>query len=370
LLACMAPVLFWQALANVGLPMAVSWNGFQTAKAAQARMRTAENDAGILSVVADDSVATLALSGYAKEPLATAAVFVIAQSSVASGLSAAERAMLIERAVEFHKRDKLVQVLALEQAVSRSDYKAAFQHLDALAKMRAEVIAPILDNFQPLLAQTEGRKILEEALSDDPTWAAMFWSRVPTERAQLAGYRTLKNQLDPSLRSDDIQRLLNSLVINELYDDGIALVESLGTQKIQPSRFIDSTSFPPIGWTVQKDANIAFSETAPRQYSVFLARTHAGALASQVVVASGGEYNLTVGDIEGKLKPYLKWRLQCISKVEQRFEAPLGRSILLPDDCPHWLLTLYGDAWDASTDVAGQIGLIDFTREPDKGPAA
>ncbi len=358
--ALLAPVLFWQATSNAGVSHLGFWNGFRTAELARSILAPQANDqSGVILGISETSLA-LARQSYASEPLATTSLAILSQSPSIQQ-SPERRKALIEGTVRLHKRDKLAQALAIEEALRETNYERAFSHFDDLAEMRSEMVRPLIEALQPLLVSDEGRAVLTDALREQPVWSRQLWNSIPNGDEEFDGYLTLREENQPDLDDQALGKLVAALARRGRIAEAHALAKSSLGDALDERWFVDSPTLPPFGWTFSMGANASMVESAERTYSFFIARAQSALLAKQLVSLPPGQYRLS-----GQVTPQssvgaIGGRLTCDEAPRENAETRefnLDDTITIGPDCSVYQVEIYGDAWNATTDVRGEIHQI------------
>ncbi len=357
----LAPILFWQSASNAGVPQAASWNGFETSKLAQAQLQIDSEDGAFTRLTAPPAALSLATKGYIMEPMATTGLMILSLDP-AMTQDQQRRSALVLKTVELHKRDKLAQALAMEEAIESEDYSYTFARFDDLAAMRLETVGPLVSALQPLLETEEKRARLREALEEQPRWSDKFWQSVPADDRQFGGYLTLRDELEPEFDIETKNRLVAIFVRRGMRAEAFSLVEdSFEQQTIDQFGYVNSPEFPPIGWQLTTGSNASLEVAGGGNYRVFLARSQADALARQLVNLPAGDYILSATAQPSSMLDFLSLRLLCIgetSRQSRTLRAELNQPFSIGADCSDYILEIYGDAWNSPTDVRGELGSL------------
>lgn len=358
-----APILFWQSASNAGVPQAASWNGFQTSKLARGLLQIESDDGDFVRFVAPPSALSLAARGYIMEPMATTSLVILAKAPELEG-DPQRRNSLILGSVELHKRDRLAQAFAIEEALRNANYAYVYERFDDLAALRLETVGPLVSALQPLLENEEGRASLREALEKRPRWSDKFWGNVPTADLQFAGYLALRDELEPEFDLETKNRLVATFVRRGMRAEAFSLVEdSFEQQTIDQFGYINSSEFPPIGWQLTKSSSASLEEAGEGSYRVFLARSQADVLARQLVKLPPGDYQLSATAQPSSMFDFLSLRLLCVgetSRPSRTLRAELNQPFPIEADCSDYILEIYGDAWNSATDMRGELGSLNL----------
>jgi hypothetical protein len=358
--ALLAPVLFWQATSNAGVSHLGFWNGFRTAELARSTLTPQADDQGGVSLGISEISLALARRSYASEPLATTSLTILSQSP--SILQEPERRKaLIEGTVRLHRRDKLAQALAIEEALREADYERAFSHFDDLAEMRSDMVQPLIEALQPLLVSDEGRAVLADALSEQPVWSRQLWNSIPAGDEEFDGYLTLREENQPNLDDQALGKLVAALAQRGRIAEAHALAETSLGDALDEHWFVDSPTLPPFGWTFSMGANASMVVSAERTYSFFIARAQSALLARQIVSLPPGQYRMSGQVTPRSSSGAISGRLRCDERSNKTTATRVFNfddTITVGPDCTVYQVEIYGDAWNATTDVRGEINQV------------
>jgi hypothetical protein len=365
LLLLAAPLVCLQAAVNAGADdprWAHRWNGFRMAEDARGRLSgDPENPQAGLRMA--PGAAKLARGAYAREPLASDAVFVLAlaQAPLSQDYEASAGA---EQGARLDKRNALLQLLMIADAASREDFPALFDHADILAATHPglgnAVLAPLFDK----LGNPEVVPIVADALAHSPRWAATFRRYVPKDEAALRNYLALRRQAGFRERWDSDAQLVAALTQKGLFREAFATWREIEGADADRFGFVTGDSFAPIGWQLvvrgDRVAHIADDGTM----TVSVERGAGGELARQLLQLAPGRYRLETRIASTDADPPLWVALPCASApdaprqpLKAHVEFTVGEG-----GCPaHWLI-LGASALESRHGVEAKLARWRFTR--------
>jgi len=341
-LAMAAPLAGLQAIVNSGgdAPRwARNWNGFRMADEARGRLSgDPENPQAGLTLGA--GAAELARAAYAREPLATDALLVIAlaESGTANEYHATPTATL---GAKIDKRNALLELLLIADAARREDYNAMSHHADILAAahpgLARTVLAPLFDQ----LGDPAVLPIVSDALNNKARWAAAFESYVPRDEAALRNYLTLRRQAPAGTRWESDEKLVAALADRGLYDEAFAMWRFAADAPGNRYGFMTDEHFAPIGWQLVVRGDRTAQVDGEGALSVSVERGAGGELARQLLDLPAGRYRLETTIEASDTEAPLWISLTCAAgggeqrkPLKAKMEFVVGGS-----DCQaHWLV--------------------------------
>ncbi|HTM95449.1 MAG TPA: hypothetical protein VL100_06505 [Croceibacterium sp.] len=365
LLLAAAPFAFLQAMVNSGADAprwARDWNGFRMADDARRRLSgDPENPQGGLTMGA--GAPALARAAYAREPLASDAVFVLAlaQSPLGAEYQAGPTATL---GAAIDKRNALLELLLIADAARRQDFQAMFGYADVLAAahptLARSVLAPLFDR----LGDPAAMPIVATALANKARWAGAFKSYVPRDEAALRNYLALRRQAPAGDHWESDEKLVGALVDRRMYEEAFATWRSLAGAAGNQFGFVSDDHFAPIGWrlVVRGDRVARIGDDGTMTLSV--ERGAGGELARQLLDLPAGRYRLETSIASTDSEPPLWVELRC-ANAKDAPRQPLKAHVEFTVDeggCPAYWLTIGASALESRHGVEATLGRWQFSR--------
>lgn len=360
-----APLVCLQAAANAGMPVPQwvrAWNGFRLADDARERLSgDARNPQA--GVAAGPGALELARAAYAREPLASNALFVLALAQVP--LTEDYRAGPIAReGVLLDKRSALLQLLMITDAATRRDYPELFAHADLLAAAHPDLAEAVLAPLFARLGDPAVVPIVAAALADDPRWAPAFKRHVPDTDAALTNYAALRRQTGVGERWESDEKLVAAFADKGRYDEAFGLWRSLEGANADAYGFFADARFAPIGWRLTERGERSARILADGTMTVRVERGAGGELARRLLQLPPGRYRLEVGIAANERDPLLV-TLHCARRASNAARRPLtARTEFTVGDvrCPAYWLILDGSALDRRHGIDATLSGWRFTR--------
>ena len=365
LLLAATPVAFLQALVNSGgdAPRwARDWNGFRMADDARGRLSgDPENPQKGLTMGA--GAPALARAAYAREPLASDAVFVLAlaQSPLDQEYRAGPTARL---GAEIDKRNALLELLLIADAARRQDFPAMFGYADVLAAahptLARSVLAPLFDR----LGDPAAMPIVATALANNARWAGAFKSYVPRDEAALRNYLTLRHQAPAGERWESDEKLVGALVDHRMYEEAFATWRSLADADGNQFGFVTDDHFAPIGWrlVVRGDRVARIGDDGTMTLSVD--RGAGGELARQLLDLPAGRYRLEAKIASPDAEPPLWVELRCATAKNAPRQPLTAQAEFTVNEagCPAYWLTIGASALESRHGVEATLSGWRFSK--------
>lgn len=367
LLLLAAPFAYFQAAANSGLDAprwARAWNGFRLAEEARGRLSgdPQKPEAGL---TLGPRAEALARAAYAREPLASNALFVLALAQ--SPLTDNYRAGTIARqGAALDRRHGLLQLLLVADAAAREDFDDLFAHADLLAAAHPDlaqvVLAPLFDR----LGDPEVLPLVERALAGKLRWAAAFKRTVPQDTAALRNYLTLRREAGLGVQWESDGALVGALADNGLYDDAFALWRGIVGGDADRFGFVADAAYAPIGWRLASGGEGAARIGEDGTMFVWLQRGADAVLARQLLALPPGRYRLETRIESPNADPPLTIALHCatasVAPGQTRPLAARTDFVVNAGSCPAYWLVLGGSALDSRHDLEATLGNWRFSR--------
>jgi hypothetical protein len=288
-----APFAGLQALVNSGgdaPPWARAWNGFRMAEAARGLLSgDPENPQAGVTMAA--GAPALARAGYAREPLASDAIFVLALAQAPLG-EEYRAGPVAKLGAAIDKRNALLELLLIADAARRGDYRAMFDYADVLAAahptLARSVLAPLFDR----LGDPAALPIVGPALADNARWADAFKSYVPKDEAAFRNYLALRRHAPVGDHWESDEKLVTALADHHMYKEAFEIWRLVADTDRNRFGFVADGRFAPIGWqlTVRGDRVARIGDDGTM--SVTVERGAGGELARQLLELSPGRYRL------------------------------------------------------------------------------
>ncbi|KLI63711.1 hypothetical protein [Aurantiacibacter marinus] len=364
-IAALAPIVGLQSLANANLaiPPAQHWNGFQTAKFALARLEAGEVvDGEVPQFSIREPGPDLARMAFASEPLASDALFVLAvEAQEQRGEEAARE--IVQLAGQLEQRNRYVGILRMQNALADENIDDAFAVLDQFALVNPDMAGPLVTAMTPLLAEPVTLSSMAEALSRDPVWAEDFWIFAPRNPETVAGLIELRSRVDTGTSAESDELLMAAAVQQNRHADALAMWDRLAGESASRLAYIPDESYAPIGWDFEKTGRKSVNVTGSGGYRIFVAGNSDGAIGQQLVRLEPGQYVLEIQGDDAVIAR-LRSALRCANSdanpqwqqgaEETRFTVAAGCTI-------HWLM-LGADTFEQRNPIEGMLSRIDFRR--------
>lgn len=360
-----APVACLQAQVNSGgdAPRWVrDWNGFRMAEAARGRLSgDPENPQAGVSV--DPGAPALARAAYAREPLATNALFVLAlaDSPLTEQYQAGPAATLGAR---IDKRNAMLQLLLIADAARREAYPEMFGHADVLAAVHPVLARTVLMPLFEQLGNPAAVPIVETALENNARWAAAFKSYVPTDEAALRNYLALRRQAPAGERWESDEKLVGALATRGMYDEAFETWRIVTGAEQEPFAFRTDDRYAPVGWQLAAQGDRFARVDGNGTMTVSVTRGTGGELGRQLLKLSPGRYRLETRISGAEANPPLWVQLRCATAKDAPSQPLKGKIefVVTEAGCPaHWLV-IGASALEARYGVEAQVADWRFSR--------
>ncbi|UVO50916.1 hypothetical protein M0208_10460 [Sphingomonas sp. SUN019] len=328
---------------------------------------------------------TLARTALRTDPTTVLAASALGIDTQARGDTAAARRLFIY-AQRLSRRELVVQLWAIEDAVGRGDITGAIRQYDiALRTSRtaADVLFPIL---AAAIADPAIQKALTRTLAAKPTWADSFINYVGTQGPDVEATASLFSRLHHA--SVPVSGMAQGAVINALIQKGqidrawsyyARMRRSADRQRSRDPRFAAVLDAPsPLDWNVVDVAGGSTSIQRSAAGSFFdfaVSPTVGGALLQQVQLLLPGSYRLSGHsmnlDQPRESLPY--WTLVCsggreLGRVDMprsaQADGVFAGRFYVPAGCPVQVLTLFARPSSATSGVSGQIDRVQLAPLP------
>ncbi|MCJ7420421.1 hypothetical protein [Sphingomicrobium astaxanthinifaciens] len=341
-----APLLALQAAVNSGgeaPDWAIERSGFRSAESVLERAETQLLDPRPGVSVADELVSA-ATRAYAKEPLSTDALYVIAGGANTDPEDVWEHARALDR------RHVKTSLALLDSRARQGDLEAMGPLLDELGRLRPQLASEFGKSLAASIEDEATAVWLGSALRHDPSWSRSFWRSPPDTPGALDRFFSLRMQQVQGSDYHGNAALLRKLLANERFDDAFAFYRAL--RSIERGGSAERDTYPPLDWQVDKGRDANARETAPGTWKLFVNDGTAGRLAQRLVKLSPGELRL-----EGRLSQLrgrgtLEVELTCAGRDGHDFGTQSfdGEAVWIVKEktCDYGWLRLRGSAWESS----------------------
>lgn len=362
--AVFAPVVALQAMSNAELPVpssVYSWNGFNKANLALARLEVGEVDSrGMPEFSVRDPGPQLAREAFSAEPLASDALFVLAVER--QTIDGAENARgFVALASQLEQRNRYLGLLRLQEAMADADIDAAFAVLDQFTLVRPETAEAMAAAMSPLVADPALRSQIGEALERDPVWGPTFWMQAPRNQAAVAGLLALRTQVDAGTSQASDENLLSAAVRAGFYTEALTQWGAMTDAPASSIAYLPGEEYAPIGWQFEKTARRSMNVLSSGGYSVVLDGNASGEIGRQLVRLPAGNYVL---ELEGdrSLLANMQSALTCVDSEASPIWQDVGpmTSFAVDGTCRTYWLMLSADNYEQRSDLRGTITSIDF----------
>ena len=358
----LAPVLLLQGLANARVtPALIEYNPFWLAELSTALLAVEQSQEQAVVRSTERAVA-MARSSFAREPLASDALFVLALEKGEQGDG--ELLAFTDLAASVDKRNRNLGALQLEQAASAGQFARTFAIIDRLAVVHPKLTMVFVRPLTRVLSQPELLTALHKALERAPTWGPAFWSQVPGQAEGIEGMYRLRQMTDVGTSPESDARLLSGLAGKSLYDDAFAFWSQLHGENADRTGFIEGTENPPFGWKLTSDGDRSMFEDGPNRYNIFINGQSDGELARQLVRLDPGQYAFSATVSPSEQAKNIDVTLQCaVGKGNERQVRPLTATARwsVSSACRYYWLILGGSAWESRTAIRAEIAGIRFS---------
>lgn len=360
-----APVACLQAIVNSGgdAPRwARGWNGFRLAQDARGRLSgDPEHPQAGLTIGA--GAPALARAAYAREPLASDAVFVLAlaQSPLGEEYRAGPAAKL---GAAIDKRNALLQLLLIADAARREDYRAMFDEADILAAahpgLARSVLAPLFDR----LGDPASLPVVTTALAKNARWANVFKSYVPNDEAALRNYLVLRRRAAPGDHWESDEQLVARLADHRMYEEAFATWRLAANTGGNEFGFVTDDRFTPIGWRLVVRGDRVARIDDDGTMTITVERGAGGELARQLLDLPPGRYRLETRIASAEADPPLWVALTCAGAGDapRRALKTQVEFAVSGADCPAYWLTIGASALESRHGVDAKLADWRFSR--------
>jgi hypothetical protein len=360
-----APFACFQALVNSGgdAPRwARGWNGFRLAQDARGRLSgDPENPQAGLTL--GGGAPALARAAYAREPLASDAIFVLAlaQSQPGEEYRAGPIAKL---GAAIDKRNALLELLLIADAARRQDYRAMLDYADVLAaahpRLARSVLAPLFDR----LGEPAALPIVATALADNARWTDAFKGYVPRDEAALRNYLVLRRRAPAGSHWESDEKLIATLADRGMYEEAFAMWRLVANADGNEFGFVTDGRFAPIGWRLVVLGDRVARIGNDGAMTLTVERGASGELARQLLALPPGRYRLETRIVSAEADPSLWVALSCANAEDAR-RRPLTAQVEFTvgeAGCPAYWLILGASALESRHGVEAKLDGWRFSR--------
>ncbi len=364
LIGLAAPFLLLQGLANAEIaPAPVSWNGFWQAKLALNFLQVEQEDNELTLSVGEGGKGA-ALSAFAKEPLASDALFLLAADYRAAGNTAVVDELLNTAAV-LDKRNRNLGAMQLEQAAIAGNTLEVFAILDRLAITSPQLISEFVQPLALMLEDENSLGLLREALEREPAWGEAFWGNMPATEQGVANIYALRRATDAGTTPNTDAALLSALLKAKRFDDASDFWNEISGDAANPMVFVSTDELPPIGWQTISTGERSFLRDGANKFEIYVAEQTFGELARQVVNLEPGSYSFSATILPESEAASIEATLTCLTGDGVSF-APQAldqtAEWAVDDRCRMYWLILSGSAWQQRSALRASIGDMQFQR--------
>lgn len=344
-----APVLLMQGLANARNPISplYSSNGFNLALLSMGQLQF-DQENGKLTMSVSSGGVELARKAFAREPLASDALLVLAINERVQGNLERMQAIL-ESADALDKRNANIGALRLEQVALTGDISRTFGMIDRLGTVHPSLTAEFVRPLTAALNDPRTIPVLRDALNARPVWGAAFWRAMPADTNGISNMYELRGLTDVGTSEESDSSLVLTLVNNGLYADAFTFWEGFAGDEHDPLGFVPGTSFPPFGWSLTNGGERTMSPRGEARYEIYIQNETSGELARQLVRLPGGSYSFVAKIIPASEAGNIVASLECalggdVVGDAQGLSNPARWTV--SGDCDAYWLVLEGSAWD------------------------
>jgi hypothetical protein len=351
-----APFAYFQAAANAGMDApqwARSWNGFRLADEALGRLAgdPQKPEAGL---ALGPGAAALARAAYAREPMATDALFVLelARTPLAENYRAGP---IAKQGAALDKRNGLLQLLMIADAAGRENFPDLFAHADLLAAAHPNLADAVAAPLFERLGDPAAMPLIADALAREPRWAGAFKRTVPSGDAALRNYLALRRKAGERWESDGW--LIEALANRGMYRDAIALWRQIAGPDADRFGFATNAEYAPVGWRFAESGDGAARIGEDGAMFVWMQRGADGELARQLLELPPGRYVLETKIESRDADPPLTVAQQCAGSSPEAARPLTERTEFVVGDAgceAHWLV-LGATALDSRRDLEATL---------------
>ncbi len=358
-----APVLLlqgWANAQNVASP-SFGWNGYNLALLAMSRVQVAESD-GNLSVSVRDGGVELAQQAFAKEPLASDALFVLALNERAQGNQQRMR-QILQAADTLDKRNRNIGALQLEQVSQGGDVSQTFGIIDRLTTVHPDLMNQFVQPLVLALRDPLSVAPLRDALSYNPVWATAFWNSVPTDAESVARMYELRRQTNIGTTEQSDGRLLAGLARQELYLEAFEFWQEVAEEAENPFGYVADQALAPFGWQLTTTGERAVSPRGEGRFDIYIQNDTSGELARQLVRLPRGSYSFDAQIDPENEAGRISARLECATAdsgpgTAQALSGAVQWTI--SGSCETYWLILTGESWNMREALRATISDMQF----------
>lgn len=279
----------------------------------------------------------LAREAVAVEPLAIAALPVIARSLSGDQLNKKAQALQLT-AAELSRRNVMMNSMLIEQHLRQGDEDAAIVALGRAVSISNDTRSIYMRQLAVATARPEAGRALAPLLGRNPEWAPSYWSEVlQASSAHVEGARLRAALAGPPWNQrlpteTDFSLILKLAEIREfdLANDLAFLLgrESSSSDLLTNGAFSRNPRFAPFDWQLISTGEFgAFIEPKGRRLLISSLPNASGTVAQQLISLPAGRYRLVStldGEFSGEASP-LRFRLRCAqSGMGGASPAPVG----------------------------------------------
>jgi len=359
----LAPLLLVQAGANgnpPGGPM-LAHNGFNLAAMSLSGLRLRE-DGETTTVVVDEGTLDYARRAFAREPLATDALFMLAVDERAR-LGDAGAQGLLDAAAALDRRNRFLSALQVEQAVRRRDFAGMSAIIDRMARIQPDLTVQFVSPLVAALTQEELLAPMADILAQNPAWAHDFWMAVPGDGVLVERLYRLRQMTGQGADAESDARLMAALAAIGRYDDAFAFRDQAAGAPVSGSGFVPVGGVPPFGWATQTSGERSMTPRGEDRYEVFVQQGMEGELGRQLLRLAPGTYRFDAAVTPLSSAANVTARLRCAADDDLASDRqPLDRpaTFTVPASCRNWWLVLEGSAWQARGGLRAEIAAMRF----------
>jgi len=364
LIALTAPVLLAQGLAGAQIvPGPVAWNGFWQANLSLGYLQLEQAD-GQLKMSVRDGGAAAASKAFGQEPLASDALFVLAADYRTKG-ELEKMQQVLNLGASLDKRNRNLGALQLEQAAMAGDIPETLAILDRLAITNPKLTSEFVRPLTAALDDASALPLLQTTIEQGPVWREAFWGSIPASATGVANMYALRRLTDAGTTPDTDAKLLAGLAGAGLYAEALAFWDENYGGEANPTAFLATGDFAPIGWKMVSSGERAFASSGPGQFDIYILDQTFGELARQLVRLERGSYRLSARITPIDDAKAIEATLRCATSEADGFEPEtLEKPIewAVDGSCSTYWLVLSGSAWDRRTPLNSTMSQIQFAR--------
>lgn len=325
------------------------------------------------AVLTRPAEADAARASLRREPLNPKALQFLASAALAS--QDQDRSVVLAKAAEqVSRRELVVQLMLIEDAVRRGNVSEVLVHYDRALRTRASARRVLFPTLQGALSSADIREALTPYLDEDRVWVSEFLKASAGTRGLSAGVAALLIEGPDTRGRRTLARrfapdMLAALAADQQYD---MLRKYFLATPGAPRELLDSANLTvsaidqqwgPLAWSALETTGASAVFEQSEQTGSPVARISASPGASgyglrKLLYLPAGPYRLRVQQdlAEPNDRSLMRWQLTCAAARAPFWESGDATRLVVPSGCPSQVLELFvrGGAEDSGLEALVQ----------------